>query len=407
MMSTLLREAAVQHMRALGAMKGDGSIRRLTLDIEVDGRVELVTVGLRGDELQWVSSDGRNDGPHVMAALRFIAGIEHRDESAPPGPVDSIAVRSISPRLPNELAEALDDLLTAVTRVGVDKAQYAPSVDTALDRVVGVAPQPTPPGLGRFMGRLQREIRCGNVQRVARLLDGASQLAEALRLETPTASSEQLVEAWLGARPGSTAKVELLYDRTMIEVGREWLSGIERASVERRYLVDIESGSIYREDRPRHATASLGPCPRELRVGLAEVEAGSTPRRIRVLQYEVQSDIPIESWELLQRVANRSFGDLTQVYRRSMHSHPSLSEPFVLVAPYRIERNGIFKAFDLDGHQLLLDRTERRGAVLAFYDLLTDGLEPTWLAGRLTDSGGTVCLTPFAAGTRNRTYIRF
>ena len=34
---------------------------------------------------------------------------------------------------------------------------------------------------------------------------------------------------------------------------------------ERRYLIDIGSGSIYREDRPRHATASLGPCPRQLR----------------------------------------------------------------------------------------------------------------------------------------------
>ena len=66
----------------------------------------------------------------------------------------------------------------------------------------------------------------------------------------------------------------------------------------------------------------------------------------------------------------------------------------------------VFKAFDADGHQLLLNRSERRGAVLAFYDLLADGAEPSWLAGRLTDTGATVCLTPFALGTRNRTYKR-
>jgi CHASE2 domain-containing sensor protein len=89
-----------------------------------------------------------------------------------------------------------------------------------------------------------------------------------------------------------------------------------------------------------------------------------------------------------------------------VQAHPSLSEPFALIAPYRVERDGIFKAFDVDGHQLVLNRSERRGAVLAFYDLLADGVEPAWIAGRLTDTGATVCLTPFALGTRDRAYTR-
>jgi len=405
-MSTRLRDVVVQHLRSLGATTADGAVRRLTMDIEVEGRVEMVTLSLRDDDLQCVSSDGRNDGLHVMAALRFVAGTEPRDDSSPPGPIPSIVGRSLEQGAPNELAEALDDLLTAVTRVGVDKAQYAPSVDAALERVVAVAPQPTPLGLGRFIGRLQQEIRSGELRRVARILDGASQVAEALRMGAPTHDSEQLLGAWLGMRPGSTPKVELLYDRTMIEVGREWLSGTERASVERRYLIDIRSGSIYREDRPRTATASLGPCPRQLRVGLAEVEAGPAPQRIRVLQYEVQPDVPVESWARIQQVASRSFASVTEGYRRSVQAHPALSEPFALVAPYRIERNGVFKAFDADGHQLVLNRSERRGAVLAFYDLLAEGVEPSWLAGRLTDTGATVCLTPFALGTRDRAYTR-
>ena len=405
-MSTRLRDVVVRHLRSIGATTGAGAVRRLTMDIEAEGRMEMVTLSLRDDELQCVSSDGRSDGPHVMAALTFIAGTEQRDDSPPPRPEASIAARPRDASPTTELAEALDDLLTAVTRVGADKAQYAPSVDAALERVVRVAPQPTPPGLGRFIGRLQQEIRLGELHRLARILDGASRLADALRLEAPTRESEQRLGAWLGPRPGSTPKVELLYDRTMIEVGREWLSGTERASVERRYLIDIGSGSVYREDRPRNATASLGPCPRQLRVGLAEVEAGPAPERIRVLQYEVQPDVPAESWGRVQQVASRSFATVTAQYRRSMQAHPSLCEPFALIAPYRTERNGIFKAFDAEGHQLVLNRSERRGAVLAFYDLLADGVEPSWVAGRLTDTGATVCLTPFALGTRDRTYTR-
>jgi len=404
-MSTRLREAAVQHLRSLGTGTGEGAVRRLTMDVEAEGRVEMVTLSLRDGELQCVCSDARNDGPHVLAALRFVAGLEQREDSSPPGPIASAAGRAEqSPD--QELASALDDLLTAITRVGVEKAQYAPSVDAALGRVVSTAPQPTPSGLGRFIGRLQHELRSAELHRVARLLQGASELADALRAEAPGLELQQRLSAWLGTRPGSLPQVELLYDRTMIEVGREWLSGTERASLERRYLVDVRSGRVYREDRPRNASASLGPCPRLVQVGLAEVETGPCPQRIRVLQYEVRPEVPAESWQQLQQVAVRSFAEVTEGYRQSVQASPSLAEPFALVAPYRIERNGVFKAFDAEGRQLVLNRSERRGAVLAFYALLAEGAEPAWLAGRLTDTGTTVCITPFAFGTRDLKYTR-
>lgn len=405
-MSTLLRNAAVRHLRSLEIGAGEGAVRRLTMDIEVDGRVEMVTLSLRDGALQCVSTDARNDGPHVIAALQFVAGMEQREESSPPGPLPSAAGGSLEQSPTHELAEALDDLLTAITRIGVEKAQYAPSVDAALERVVSAAPQPTPSGLGRFIGRLQQEIRSTELRRVARLLQGASELADGLRAANPKEEDEQRLRGWLGARSGSAPKLDLLYDRTMIEVGREWLSGTERGNLERRYLVDVRSGRIYREDRPRNASASLGPCPRQVQVGLAEVEAGPSPQQIRILQYEVRPDVPQESWELLQQIASRSFAEITEGYRQSVRANPSLSEPFAVIAPYRIERNGVFKAFDAEGHQLVLNRSERRGAVLAFYDLLAEGVEPSWLAGRLTDTGTAVCLTPFAFGTRDRKYTR-
>ena len=56
-MSTPLHEIAARELRALGATSGEGAVRRLTMDIEVEGRTEMVTVRLRGDELQCVSSD--------------------------------------------------------------------------------------------------------------------------------------------------------------------------------------------------------------------------------------------------------------------------------------------------------------------------------------------------------------
>jgi hypothetical protein len=406
MMSTRLREAAIRHLRACGATSPGGSVRRLTMDIEVDGQIEMVTLSLRDGELQCISSDGHDDGRHAVAALEFVAGLAQRDDSLSPGAEANIGRLSLDPPRQSDFADALDELLTAVTRVGIDKARYAPSVDAALECVVEVAAEPTPPGLGRFIGRLRQEVLSGQPRRAARILEGAARLAEALRVETPTDASEERVRAWLGTRPGFPPEVELLHDRTMIEVAREWLPGTKRASVERRYLIDLTAGAIYREDRPSQATASLGPCPRQIHVGLAEVESGPSPQRIRVLQYEVRPEIPAESWSRLYQVARRSFAQLAETYRREVQVYPTLAEPFALIAPYRIELNDGFVAIDSEGHQLALERTERRGSVLALYDLLNQGLEPAWLAGRLTDSCTTLCISPFAFATRNHDYTR-
>ncbi|MGB5808879.1 MAG: hypothetical protein WBG86_00040, partial [Polyangiales bacterium] len=360
-MSTRLREAAIQQLRVTGADGVGGAVTRVTLDIEAEGRVEMVTLSLRGDALQCVSSDGHNDGPHVQAALAFVAGQSRREDSQPSIPAAAVgAARQPIDAVPHqELAEALDELLIAVTRVGTEKARYAPSVDAALERVIEAAPDPTPPGLGRFIGRLRQEALSGQPRRAARILDGAAHLADALQTDAPSERDLLRISAWLGTNAKTPASRQLLYDRTMIEVGREWLAGTERASVERRYLIDLESGTVYREDRPRQATASLGPCPRLVHVGLAESEPGPAPERIRILQYEVRPEIPSVTWDRLAQVARRSFAQLTESYRRSVDGYPTLAEPFALVAPYRVEHRDGFVAIDSEGHQLALERTER------------------------------------------------
>lgn len=401
-MSARLREAAVQYLQGLERQSVEGVVRRITLDIEVDGRVEMVTLSVREGELQCASTDGRADGPHVQAALAFIGGGEHI-EPVPAGRV-SIVSRHEEAFADGELADALDDLLTAVARVGTGQASRAPSVEEALARVIEEAPKPIPAGLGRFIGRLRFELERGSVGRVGRVLDGASRLVTAIR--EPRPESAPLLHAWLDVQAPSAGNVQLLSDRVLIELGREWLAGVERAAVERRYLLDERTGKVYREDRPRRESASLGPCPRRITVGLAEVEPGPEPQRIRILQYEVRPGVPPHSWERLKQAANRNFASVAEAFRRSVSSFPALAEPFVLISPYRIERRAGLVAFDLNGCGLSIAPSDRRGVVDAFHEMLGDEEELSWVAGRLSDWRGALYLSPFAFGTVETPYRR-
>ena len=78
-MSTPLHDAAAKRLRAFGGSDLGGSVRRLSIDVEVDGRAETILISLRGDRLRCVSSDGSESGGHVEAALRFVAGLESAD----------------------------------------------------------------------------------------------------------------------------------------------------------------------------------------------------------------------------------------------------------------------------------------------------------------------------------------
>lgn len=404
-MSTPLRDAAARTLRGLAMTPSETAIGRISMEVEADGRVETVIVTLRDGRLQCVSSDGARDGPHVIAALRLIAGQDGVEPSLRPA-AGSRSGSESEVALEVELAEALGDLITAVTRVGTSGALHAPSVDAAVERVLEVAPTPTPAGLSRFIGRVRRGFQTADTFGLARVLDGARRLVDALGSEAGADDGRATIEAWIGAHAPNPSRLESVYDRTMVEVGREWLTGTERASLERRFLVDVRTGATYREDRARHAVASLGACPRELHVGLAELEPGPSPRRIRILQYEVRPQVREETWTRLGQVAHQGFAEVTERYRAALQTRPALCEPFVVLKPYRYEQNGVFKAFDAEGHPLVLDRSERRGSVLAFYDLLEEGLEPEWLAGRLTDRGATLCLSPFSFGTRDGRFIR-
>jgi hypothetical protein len=398
-----LREAARRALEGVGEATGEGEVTRLTVDVSVDGRSELVTLALKDGELVWTSS-GEAEGPHVRAALRWLAASEppprkvRVNESAElqrvswtPGEVDVETAES-PPSARARLADALEDVVTVVVRAGAGEPD-SPSVAESLERLRREAPLPTPTGLARWLGRLKDALAAKDLVLVARLLEGAGQLARDLRRERPTAAARRRVVGWMGGT--ETGAIERLSDRTLVEVSREWLPSSERGGVERRYLVDLQNGEVFREERSRSApVASVGPCPRIVSVGLAEVEDSAAPRRIRLMQYVVSLELGAGELRRIGASAYRRFSALADRYRTWMAEHPGQAEPFAVVAP-RDWSAAEPVGYDDEGEPLPFARADDPAAVEMLARLVPpEG--PQWIAGRLVDAGGALLMVPCA-----------
>ncbi|MEM9073425.1 MAG: hypothetical protein AAGE52_33275, partial [Myxococcota bacterium] len=281
----------------------------------------------------------------------------------------------------SELASAVDDLLLAVVRRGVADAYGTASVDEAIEGILA-ARKPTPPGIARFVGRLRAELASQNVTTVARILDGASRLVQTLRASRDAKDAKRRLSAWLGHRHDPDAPRETIHERSLVEVGREWISGTERSAFQRRYLVDATNGEILCEERPRTQPGSVGPCPREIMVGLAEVQHGPVPRRVRLLQYAVALDVSANLWDRVAGVGARSVDDLAPRYRGDLKAFPALAEPVALVRAERL---------DLDRSMLVTPAGDTLALSLAEgceerLRALTKERTPRWLMGRLDDN---------------------
>ena len=401
-----LRDAAKRALAELGEGGEAAEIGAMTLEVTVAGVRELVSVSLRDGALRWTST-GELDGPHVRAALRLLAegntlrvepeaGAERASIPGERGRRPSDPDADVRGGARDRLASALSDVVTAVGRAGM-VAWDAPALHESLERLRADAPAPMPIGLARWLGRLREALDGRHVGLAARLLHGAAQLADDLALERPGIDARRRLVSWLGGEsPVVERVVERISDRTLIEVGREWLAGVERGSIERRYLADLHNGEVFREERTRATgTISVGACPRTVTVGLAEVEDGAAPRRIRLLQYAVSLDT---SQDDLRRVAAngyRRFGALADRYRDLVSAQPAQAEPFAVVVPRRWG-NGAAVCFDEEDNALPLARLEDPAAV----DVLcrrVPATGPHWIAGRLVDAQGTLMLVPCVA----------
>ena len=403
-MSDALRDAARAALADM-ATAGDGEVTRVTLDVSIGERVELVTLVLRDGALTW-STSGADE--HIAAALRWVAEGEQisghppvrsvpppGEHQAPPRvtwPPDAgeDETAELSPRV--RLADAFDDVVTVVVRAGVDEAGSA-SIAESLERLRKEAPLPTPAGVSRWLGRLRGALDDGDAPLVARLLDGASRLAEELRKEKPTAEARRRAVGWLGAT-AEQGGVERISDRTLVEVARERLPTSERGGVERRYLVDLRNGEVFREERSRAApSASVGPCPRVIHVGLAEVEHGATPRRIRLMQYAVSPTAGREELRRVEANGYRRFSALADRYRDWVAADPGQAEPFAVVVPKRWKsKNETPTCYDDDDVPLAFARADDPASIEVLGRLHAP--PPRWVAGRLVDAKGWLLMVP-------------
>jgi hypothetical protein len=410
-----VRQAARRALEAMGeSSEGrEGKITRVVLDVVVDGRTEMVTLGLRDGDLFVQSTDGEKKGPHVLEALRLIAAgadalpkgvrtspgeIEARMSLAPPdgrtSDPDAAARRAA-------LADAIQDVVTAVARVGVREARDAPTVREALERLTAHVPPPMPVAMARSLGVLRASFTTLDTDRVARILEGLARLTEDLRADAPDERARRRMVSWLGATAASGSDVTRISDRTFVEVGREYLAGLERASVERRYLVCTDTGEIFREERTRGAAgASVGPCPRVVTVGLGEVEEGASPRAIRLLQYAVSSTAAADVAERVSHVASRKMEDLARSYRETLERFPGIAEPFAVVAPGAFDRDPGPVLLDAEGVALPLARADEPARAEALVSFLGEGVSLEWIAGRLVDVDGCLLMMPCSAAIR-------
>jgi hypothetical protein len=368
-------------------------LRRALLEVEVGGVREWVTITLvpEGDAPRASTPDGSTSGPHVEAALALLGlGAPRQPLSIPP---DRAPFRRASLPPPEDrgqvddvrgqLGMAFEDLVTAVVRVGVDDAAEAPSVLAARERLVAAAPSPLPLPLARYLGRLKGALVSRDVVSAARLLEQASRFATDVRP--------------LLAGVGQ-AGCETVSDRVMAELSREWVAGTERGSLERRLLVDVETGELFFECRAQKGALSLGPCPRVLQMGLAEVDPGPSPRLVRVLQYEVAAGLTPAAYEGIFARADRAVSDVRGRYQSALTGHPGLAEPFVVFAPARLLREAGLALEDATGASLPLRDADGEGRSAALERAMMGSLE--WVVGALHDQGGQLAIDPHGFGAR-------
>jgi hypothetical protein len=413
----------------------EAQIDRLSIDVRLASGSEVVGLRLRDGRLAAHCSCGVAGCVHARIALKLIA------EAPPAAQVQSGETRRSSSRLERvsldaravaaldarvagareadvreadakpsvareaearpgvrsatALADALDDAVTAVVRTGA-LVDASPSVREMLLRVTHEAGSPLPLGVQRWVGRLRDALDQRNVGLAAHALAAASAVSADLRATAHTRQARERLGTWFGTTAG--AEVERVSDRLMLEVSREWLNGTERLQIERRYLVDLDSGETFREERARPAsTLSVGSCPRLIGVGYAEIELGCSPRRIQLMQYTTTPSIDRASWDLLTGFGQRDSELLAAHYGEALQTFGALSEPFSLIVPRAIEQTPEPRVFFEQGPPLGLAVDDESGALKRLLDV-SAAQPPAWLAVRLFDRDQQLLLKPLAAG---------
>ena len=381
----------------------EARIERFTCEVQLGREHELVTLRLSDAGLRAVCTCGRHGCAHAQAALQLVAASTRGPDSfakypsnRPPGLAQD--TRPSGGHLRHDrasvLIEPLTDVVTAVVRAGVCSDRTASVLET-LSRVERALPPPLPLGLLRWLGRMREALETQDVALVSQALRAAAALAEDLRAEQRDAAARERSVSWLGAE--SADDLLRLSDRSMLEVAREWVNGSVRQQIERRYLLDLDSGEVFREECVRGVgMSSLGSCPRSIGVSLAEVDLGCGPRRLRLLQYTTTPKIERSSWDLLAAWGQRDADAVAVTYRGAVLQFGALAEPFVLIVPRALEP-GPVPCLALERGAALPLTADDEPLVLKRFEQICAKQPPLWVAGRLVQRAGQLMLRPLAA----------
>jgi hypothetical protein len=301
------------------------------------------------------------------------------------------------------LGDALADVVTAVVRAGVCSDRVA-SVLENLSRVERALPEPLPLGLLRWLGRMREAIDSQDTALAAQALGAAAAVSTDLRSPQQQPDAQVRLCSWFGAADQALAR---LSDRNLVEVAREWLHGNTRNQIERRYLLDLESGECFREECVRgERGGSVGPCPRLIGVSLAEVEPSCAPRRLRLLQYTTTPNLDRTHWDSLAAWGQRDSEALLSSYRAAIAQFGALAEPFALTAP-RAVLHAARPSLEFErGAPLPLFADDDPG-VLKHCERLARSAAVVWVAGRILEHSGQLMLRPLALGLRDAAGLRY
>ncbi|MET0342507.1 MAG: hypothetical protein ABW252_15995 [Polyangiales bacterium] len=381
-----VRDALQLRMRERGVTR---------VNVELDG--EQVTLWLRDGALLERCTCGGEGCEHLHHAASLLDG------SAPSTSLGAVELRargraSVPSGTLASLADALDEVALSVVRAGLAHTD-SPSIQRAMAQLLEAQGEHVPLPLGRFVGRLTDALAAADASAVARLLDGALRFAERLRRDDVSPEAVAQRRAWLGpaggGAPGSRA------DLSLLELAREWVTGCDRAAIERRYLLDLATGELACEERLRGAPdVSVGPCPRALTVAFAEVEEAARPARLRLLQYTLTLRIGDAQWAQAVALADRELAAVRARCRRDLEAAPALAEPCVWFAPEGPPDGDTHALRDALGEVLPLagahgdDQAARVLRALAESDVLAG------VFGRLVDGDSGLALHPLSAVVR-------
>ena len=388
--------------------QGNAVVKRILVDVDVDGQLETVSLSTMNGKLRVATTDGELGGPAVRSVVALLGADLPEVERSPrkKRKKDKERKRRSSQdfrdimrasRAGEPLPDKLAQVVLALVRSGVKDAQSSATVAEAISNLRDAYGPDMPLVVRRWIGRLRRALAEEDLFLVARLLEGAARAAEDMRDEHPDSLQRERIGLWRPAEDGMMARNRIT-DRTFIEIGRELVAGLSRASIERRYLMCVRSGQVYVEASARgEGQASVGPTPRRVAVGLAELSGGPQPRRVRLLQYAISNKIAPSEWQEITRRAVQRFEPLHDTYRSAHQQYPGIVEPFFVIAPARANLVGGVVFVDADDFPLPMAQARTPARAEAVKQALALG-DLQWVSGRAVDADGSLMLDPCALG---------